>query len=81
MGIGCQSHTVNTDKQNLPWVGEQGECSASLCSHSCKLKFGAHFKNFVTLMFLMIIFCMTAQVCNCLSGHMKKNEIFLILLS
>jgi hypothetical protein len=52
------SITVNTDKQNLPWGGEHVNAvaaSASLCFHSCKLKFGAHFKNFVTLMFLMII--------------------------
>jgi len=30
--------------------------SASLCSQNGKLKFGAHFKNVVTLMFLMITF-------------------------
>jgi hypothetical protein len=30
--------------------------SASFCAHSCKVKFCAHFKNFVTLMFLMIFF-------------------------
>jgi acetolactate synthase regulatory subunit len=64
------SVTVNTDKQNLPWGGEHVNAlaaSASLCSHSCKLKFGAHSKNFVTLMFLMIIFLYD---CTCL--HLCK---------
>ena len=61
------SVTVNTDKQNQPWGGEHvNALAASLCSHSCKLKFGAHFKNLVTLMFLMIIFlydCISLQLC------------------
>jgi hypothetical protein len=53
------STTVNTDKQNLPWGGEHLNAlaaSASLCCHSFKSKFGTHFKNVVTLMFLIIIF-------------------------
>ena len=76
--------TVNTDKQNLPWGGEHENAlaaSASLCAHSCKLKFGAHFKNIVTFIFLMIIFLYDCTSLHCVSRHMKKNEIFLILLS
>jgi hypothetical protein len=47
---------------------------ASLCSHSFKLKCGAHFKNFVTLMFLIIFLndCTSLQLCKW--AHEEKQN-------